>query len=211
MSRIKSKNKKKYNKKKFNSKKKNNRINNKSLEQNDLDLLAGTTFEGGKIKSIRIRKKHKFNSKKKQIAGTRPDVYIRRIKDWEGKVNKNKDIRKIHLTEQGIEWIPEEKMLTNFRQLFRSKKKTKTSEGRRVIKYEDIKWGSEGNLVKTTETGEKVGISKKDQKRMIFVFMRNFCCGKPYTCVAFPLCIRMCGFIISILSVFQVMVMEMCS
>ena len=63
----------------------------------------------------------------------------------------------------------------------------------------------------TSETGEKVGISKKRGERVAFVFMRNLCCGTPYTCVACPLCIRMVGFIISILSVFQIFIMEMCN
>ena len=63
----------------------------------------------------------------------------------------------------------------------------------------------------TSETGEKVGISKKRGERVAFVFMRNLCCGTPYTCVACPLCIRMVGFIISILSVFQILIMEMCN
>jgi hypothetical protein len=62
----------------------------------------------------------------------------------------------------------------------------------------------------TSETGEKVGINKDDGRKVPFVFMRNLCCGKVYSCVACPLCIRMCGFIISILSVFQIFLMEMC-
>ena len=60
-----------------------------------------------------------------------------------------------------------------------------------------------------TETGEKVYLDSEDPIKP-YVFMRNSCCGQPYTCAACPLLIRMCGFLISIISVFQIFIMEMC-
>ena len=60
-----------------------------------------------------------------------------------------------------------------------------------------------------TETGEKV-YCESDEPTKPYVFMRNSCCGTPYSCAACPLLIRLCGFLISIISVFQIFIMEMC-
>ena len=94
---------------------------------------------------IKSKNKRKYNKKKHsnkiKQGGVRPFIYAKIDRNWEGKLNKNGDIRNFLLTMNGIEWVPGALGKSN-------KSKDLTRAERRVIRYRNIIFSGEGNIRK---------------------------------------------------------------